>query len=58
MLMGIRRLRYGIGAGSMVVGVSIHRKLGHILQWMFGGTLLTAYGVYLMLFYWFPAGGT
>ena len=56
MVMGIRRLRYGIGAGAMVAGVSIHRKLGHILQWTFGGTLLTAYGVYLMLFYWFPAG--
>lgn len=55
MVIGIRRLRYGIGAGAMVAGVSIHRKLGRILQWTFGGTLLTAYGVYLMLFYWFPA---
>lgn len=55
MVMGIRRLRYGIGAGAMVAGVSIHRKLGHILQWTFGGTLFTAYVVYLMLFVWFPA---
>ncbi len=56
MVMGIRRLRYGIGAGSMVAGVSTHRKLGHLLQWTFGGTILTAYAVYLMLFVWFPAG--
>jgi len=55
MVIGFRRLRYGIGVGAMVAGVSIHRKLGHLLQWTFGGTLLTAYGVYLMLFYWFPA---
>ena len=58
MVIGIRRLRYGIGAGAMVTGVSRHRQLGHILQWTFGGTILTAYFVYLMLFYWFPAGGT
>ncbi len=56
MVMGIRRLRYGIGAGAMVAGVSTHRKLGHLLQWIFGGTILTAYVVYLMLFVWFPAG--
>jgi putative membrane protein len=55
MVIGIRRLRYGIGAGAMVAGVSRHRLLGHIMQWTFGGTILTAYFVYLMLFYWFPA---
>ncbi len=58
MVMGIRRLRYVIGAGAMVAGVSIHRKLGHLLQWTFGCTILTAYGVYSMLFVWFPIGGT
>ena len=56
MVIGIRRLRYSIGAGAMVAGVSRHRQLGHILQWTFGGTIFTAYFVYLMLFYWFPAG--
>jgi hypothetical protein len=55
MVIGIRRLRYGIGAGAMVAGVSRHRLLGHIMQWTFGGTILTAYFVYWMLFYWFPA---
>ena len=54
MVVGLRRLRYGIGAGAMVAGVSRHRQLGHIMQWTFGGTLVTAYGVYLMLFHWFP----
>lgn len=54
MVVGLRRLRYGIGAGAMVAGVSRHRQLGHIMEWTFGGTLVTAYGVYLMLFYWFP----
>ena len=55
MIVGLRRLRYGIGAGAMVAGVSRHRQLGHIMQWTFGGTLVTAYGVYLMLFHWFPS---
>ncbi len=55
MVIGVRRLRHGIGAGAMVAGVSRHRQLGHILQWTFGGTLMTAYFVYVMLFYWFPA---
>jgi len=56
MVIGIRRLRHGIGAGAMVAGVMRHRQLGHLLQWTFGGTIFTAYFVYLMLFYWFPAG--
>ena len=56
MVIGIRRLRNGIGAGAMVAGVSIHRKLGRLSQWTFGGTIITAYVVYLMLFNWFPAG--
>ena len=55
MVIGLRRLRQGIGAGAMVAGISRHRKLGHIMQWTFGGTLLTAYFVYFMLFVWFPA---
>ena len=55
MVVGLRRLRHGIGAGAMVAGVTTHRKLGHLMQWTFGGTLFTAYFVYLMLFYWFPA---
>ncbi len=55
MVIGLRRLRYGIGAGAMVAGISRHRMLGHIFQWTFGGTILTAYLVYLMLFYWYPA---
>jgi len=54
MIVGLRRLRNGIGAGAMVAGVLRHRQLGHIMQWTFGGTLVTAYGVYLMLFHWFP----
>ena len=55
MMIGLRRLKHGIGAGAMVAGVTRHRQLGHIMQWTFGGTLVTAYFVYLMLFYWFPA---
>ena len=57
MVIGIRRLRHGIGAGTMVGGISRHRQLGHLLQWTFGGTIVTAYFVYLMLFYWFSATG-
>ena len=52
---GFTRLRGGIGVGAMVAGVSRHRALGKIMVWTFSGTLLTAYIVYLMLFYWFPA---
>ena len=55
MVIGIRRLRHGIGAGAMVAGVTRHRQLGRFMQWTFGGTMFTAYFVYLMLFYWFPA---
>ncbi len=56
MMIGLRRLKHGIGAGAMVAGVTRHRQLGHLMQWTFGGTIFTAYFVYLMLFYWFPAG--
>ena len=56
MVVGLRKLRNGTGVGAMVEGVSRHRRLGHMMQWTFGGTLLTAYVVYGMLFYWFPAG--
>ena len=52
---GIRRLRFGIGVGAMVAGVTHHRVLGRWLQWTFGGTVLTVYLVYGMLFHWFPA---
>ena len=55
MTIGLRRLRYGIGAGAMVAGVTRHRVLGRWMQWTFGGTILTAYVVYGMLFHWFPA---
>ncbi len=53
MVMGLRRLQHGIGAGAMVAGVSLHRRLGHTMEWTFGGTIVTAYLVYLMLFVWF-----
>ena len=56
MVVGLRKLRNGTGVGAMVRGVSRHRRLGHMMQWTFGGTLLTAYVVYGMLFYWFPEG--
>ena len=52
---GLTRLRAGTGVGAMVAGVSRHRFLGKLLVWTFSGTLVTAYGVYLMLFVWFPA---
>jgi len=55
-VIGLQRLRHGIVGGAMVAGVSRHRQLGHLMQWTFGGTILTAYVVYLMLFYWFPTG--
>ena len=51
---GFTRLRRGIGVGAMVAGASRHRVLGKIMVGTFSGTLLTAYMVYLMLFYWFP----
>lgn len=54
LFMGLRKLRGGTGVGAMVAGVSRHRRLGHLMQWTFGGTLLTAYIVYAMLFHWFP----
>ncbi len=30
MVIGLRRPRHGIGAGAMVAGVSLHRRLGNI----------------------------
>lgn len=55
MVIGLRKLRNGIGVGVMVGGVSRHRCLGHMMQWTLGGTLMTAYVVYAMLFHWFPS---
>lgn len=55
LFMGLRKLRHGTGVGAMVEGISRHRQLGHLMQWTFGGTLMTAYVVYGMLFHWFPA---
>ena len=52
---GLTRLQTGPGVGAMITGVSRHRFLGKLLIWTFSGTLVTAYGVYLMLFVWFPA---
>lgn len=52
---GLTRLRHGIGVGAMVAGVSRHRVLGKLMVGTFSGTLLTAYVVYLMLFFWFPS---
>lgn len=52
---GLRKLRKGTGVGAMVGGLSRHRRLGHMMQWTFAGTLMTAYVVYAMLFLWFPA---
>ncbi len=54
MVIGIRYLRHGSGVGAMIVGISRHRRLGRMLQWTFGGTILTAYSVYWMLFVWIP----
>ena len=56
MVAGIRKLRNVTGVGAMVGKVSRHRRLGHMMQWTFGGTILTAYVVYGMLFYWFQKG--
>jgi hypothetical protein len=50
--MGLHRLRYG-SVGAMVAGLVAHRRMGHLLIWSFGGTMVTAYVVYLMLFVWF-----
>ena len=55
MVIGLRKLQNGIGVGAMVGGVSRHWRLGHMMQWTFGGTLMTAYVVYAMLFHWFPS---
>jgi len=55
MLIGLRRLGNGTGVEAMVTGVSRHRPLGHMMQWTFGGTLMTAYAVYAMLFHLFPS---
>ncbi len=54
MFIGLHQLRNGTGVGVMVGEISRHRRLGHMMQWTFGGTILTAYAVYAMLFQWFP----
>lgn len=54
MFFGLRRVPNGIGVGAMVGGISRHRRLGHMMQWTFGGTILTVYAIYGMLFQWFP----
>lgn len=54
--MGLHRLRYG-SVGAMAAGMSWHRRLGRMLVWTFSGTMVTAYLLYLILFYWFPAQG-
>lgn len=51
-----RKLRNGTGVGTMVGGVCRHRRLERMLQLIIAGILMTAYVVYGMLFYWFPAG--
>lgn len=51
---GLKRLQYG-SVGAMAAGVSLHRVLGTFLVWIFTGTMVTAYIVYLMLFVWFPS---
>lgn len=51
---GLTKLRYGIGVGAMTAGVSRHRRLGRMLIWSLSGTMVTAYGIYLMLFVLFP----
>jgi uncharacterized membrane protein YozB (DUF420 family) len=50
--MGLHRLRYG-SVGAMAAGMTTHRRIGHVLIGTFTGTMVTAYGVYLMLFVWF-----
>ena len=52
---GFMRLRHGVGVGAMVEGASRHRQLGRLMVGTFSGTLIAAYLVYLMLFYWFPS---
>ena len=54
MVSGWYRLQKGMAAGAVTAGISRHRMLGHVLQWTFGGTIFTAYIVYVMLFVWFP----
>jgi len=53
---GLSSLRFGIGAGAMRAGVGRHRRLGRLLIWSLSGTMVTAYGVYFMLFVLFPTG--
>ena len=51
---GFTRLKHGTGVGAMTNGVTRHRFLGKVMIGTFSGTLVTAYLVYLMLFFWFP----
>lgn len=55
MVFGLRKLQYGTRVGAMVGGIARHRRLRQMMQWTLGGTLLTIYAVYGMLFYWFSA---
>lgn len=50
--MGLHRLRYG-SVGAMAAGMTMHRRLGHLLIWTFSGTIATAYLVYMMIFVWY-----
>jgi uncharacterized membrane protein YozB (DUF420 family) len=49
---GLHRLRFG-SVGAMAAGMTTHRRIGYVLLGTFTGTMVTAYGVYLMLFVWF-----
>ena len=53
MYSGLRRLRHGVGVGAMVSGIHRHRLLGRAMVVTFTGTMVTAYGIYFMLFHWF-----
>ncbi|MGD9849794.1 MAG: hypothetical protein AB7T38_00870 [Nitrospirales bacterium] len=43
------------GWGHRVEAIFRHRRLGYLMQWTFGGIIITTYVVYDMLFYWFLA---
>lgn len=55
MLIGLRKLRNSTEVEAMVGEVSLHRRFGHMMQWIFGGTLMCAYVVYAMSFHRFPS---
>lgn len=39
----------------MAAGMTMHRRMGHVLVWTFTGTMVTAYVIYVVLFVWFKA---